>query len=226
LNKGKQELMQTMNNIEKMFFDEIRDKKKTASGVHHKTGKNGYVGTMRFPSDIMNRSEKMKYKKAGKVVTTNIFDEILPIDEFEQLETYEKRNRLQYWRNEKPNKEILQGMGISNKRYYDIVSELELPKAPRIKSDQSKIKSNQSRKGTVTKKITEQVPAVQKVIDVVEPPKEETKVQEVIVNGLNVIFTGTYSAEKIEKQLTKFMLLLDSEEDDFYIEFRLMQKAK
>jgi len=218
--------MQTMNNIEKMFFDEIRDKKKTASGVHHKTGKNGYVGTMRFPSDIMNRSEKMKYKKAGKVVTTNIFDEILPIDEFEQLETYEKRNRLQYWRNEKPNKEILQGMGISNKRYYDIVSELELPKAPRIKSDQSKIKSNQSRKGTVTKKITEQVPAVQKVIDVVEPPKEETKVQEVIVNGLNVIFTGTYSAEKIEKQLTKFMLLLDSEEDDFYIEFRLMQKAK
>lgn len=226
MNKGKQELMQTMNNIEKMFFDEIRDKKKTASGVHHKTGKNGYVGTMRFPSDIMNRSEKMKYKKAGKVVTTNIFDEILPIDEFEQLETYEKRNRLQYWRNEKPNKEILQGMGISNKRYYDIVSELELPKAPRIKSDQSKIKSNQSRKGTVTKKITEQVPAVQKVIDVVEPPKEETKVQEVIVNGLNVIFTGTYSAEKIEKQLTKFMLLLDSEEDDFYIEFRLMQKAK
>ena len=218
--------MQTMNNIEKMFFDEIRDKKKTASGVHHKTGKNGYVGTMRFPSDIMNRSEKMKYKKAGKVVTTNIFDEILPIDEFEQLETYEKRNRLQYWRNEKPNKEILQGMGISNKRYYDIVSELELPKAPRIKSDQSKIKSNQSRKGTVTKKITEQVPAVQKVIDVVEPPKEETKVQEVIVNGLNVIFTGTFSAEKIEKQLTKFMLLLDSEEDDFYIEFRLMQKAK
>jgi hypothetical protein len=218
--------MQTMNNIEKMFFDEIRDKKKTASGVHHKTGKNGYVGTMRFPSDIMNRSEKMKYKKAGKVVTTNIFDEILPIDEFEQLETYEKRNRLQYWRNEKPNKEILQGMGISNKRYYDIVSELELPKAPRIKSDQSKIKNNQPRKGTVTRKITEQVPAVQNVVDVVEPPKEETKVQEVIVNGLNVIFTGTFSAEKIEKQLTKFMLLLDSEEDDFYIEFRLMQKAK
>jgi hypothetical protein len=129
---------------------------------------------------------------------------------------------LQYWRNEKPNKEILQGMGISNKRYYEIVSELELPKAPRIKS-------TEPRKGTAPKKNTstqKSIPAVQEVIEVPEPPKEETKVQEVIVNGLNVIFTGTYSAEKIEKQLTKFMLLLDSEEDDFYVEFRLMQKSK
>jgi hypothetical protein len=215
-------MMQKPNHIERMFYDEIRDKKKTASGVHHKTGKNGYVGTMKFPSDIMNRKEKMRYRKAGKVVTSNIFDEVLPIEEFEQLETYEKRNRLQYWRNEKPNKEILKGMGISNKRYYEIVSELELPKAPRIKS-------TEPRKGTAIKKNTssqKSVPAVQKVIEVPEPPKEEAKVQEVIVNGLNVIFTGTYSAEKIEKQLTKFMLLLDSEEDDFYVEFRLMQKSK
>ena len=202
-----------------MFHDEVRDKKRIANNVHHKTGKNGYVGKLRFPSDIMSRSDKIRYRKAGKIVTSNLFEEVLPIDEFEQLETYEQRNRLQYWRNQKPNKEILKGMGISNKRYYDIVSELDLPKAPRIKS-------NQPRKATATKKITEQAPAVQKMEQAPTLPKEEEKVQEVIVNGLNVIFTGTYSAEKIEKQLTKFMLLLDSEEDDFYVEFRLMQKSR
>src|SRR3982751_5228723 len=125
-------MMQKLNDIERMFYDEVRDKKKTASGVHHKTGKNGYVGKMRFPTDFMNRSEKMKYRRAGKVVTTNIFDEILPIEEFEKLETYEQKNRLQYWRNERPNKEIVQGMGISNKKFYDLVSELELPKAKRV----------------------------------------------------------------------------------------------
>lgn len=216
-------MMQIKNNIERMFYDEIRDKKRTASGVHHKTGKNGYVGTMRFPSDIMNRKEKMKYRRAGKVLTSNIFDEVLPIDEFENLETYEQRNRLQYWRNEKSNKEILAGMGISNKRYYDIVSQLELPKAPRIKPNAPR-KAIAKKKELIPVEIQETVPAVQNEIEVPEPPKEESKVQEVIVNGLNVIFTGTYSAEKIEKQLTKFMLLLDDEEDDFYIEFRLMQK--
>jgi hypothetical protein len=223
-------MMQNISNIEKLFYEEVKEKKKTASGVHHKTGKNGYVGNMRFPSDIMSRSEKMRYRKAGKVVTTNIFDEVLPIDEFEQLETYEKKNRLAYWRNEKSNKEILQGMGISNKRYYEIVAELQLPKAPRIKP-------NQPRKATVKKKqepkesstpisLTEMVPAVQKLVEALETPKEETKAQEDIVNGLNVSFKGTFSAEKIEKQLTKFMLLLDSEEDDFYVEFRLMQKSE
>ena len=212
-------MMQKLNDIERMFYDEVRDKKKTASGVHHKTGKNGYVGKMRFPTDFMNRSEKMKYRRAGKVVTTNIFDEILPIEEFEKLETYEQKNRLQYWRNERPNKEIVQGMGISNKKFYDLVSELELPKAKRVDR-------NPTRKASATKKVKELVPAVQEVSEVVIPPKQETNVQEVIVNGLNVIFTGTYSAEKIEKQLTKFMLLLDSEEDDFYIEFRLMQKSE
>ena len=223
-------MMQNISNIEKLFYDEVREKKKTASGVHHKTGKNGYVGNMRFPSDIMSRSEKMRYRKAGKVVTTNIFDEILPIDEFEQLETYEKKNRLAYWRNEKSNKEILQGMGISNKRYYEIVAELQLPKAPRIKP-------NQPRKATAKKKqepttsptpvsLTEMVPAVQKLVEALETPKEEKNEQEPIVNGLNVSFTGTYSAEKIEKQLTKFMLLLDSEEDDFYVEFTMIQKTE
>lgn len=215
-----------MNDIQRMFHDEIRDKKKTASGVHHKTGKNGYVGNMRFPSDLMNRSQKIKHRKAGKVVTSNIFDEILSIDEFEKLETYEQRNRLQYWRNQKQNKEILNGMGISNKRYYDIVAELELPKAPRIKSGEP------PRKGTATKimnqsvAIQERVPAVQETSDVLISPKQDSNPQDIIVEGLNVIFTGTYTAEKIEKQLTKFMLLLDSEEDDFYIEFRLMQKSK
>jgi len=70
------------------------------------------------------------------------------------------------------------------------------------------------------------VPAVQESSEVLTPPNEVKNPQEIIVEGLNVIFTGTYTAEKIEKQLTKFMLLLDSEEDDFYIEFRLMQKSK
>ena len=98
---------------EKLFNQEVRDKKRTASGVHSKTGKNGYVGKMRFPSDIMSRKEKYNYRKAGKVMTTNMYDEILTVEEFEQLETQEKRNRLSYWRNIYTNKEILEAMGIA-----------------------------------------------------------------------------------------------------------------
>jgi hypothetical protein len=210
-------MVHLLSEAEKMFHDEVRQKKRTASGVHHKTGKNGYVGTMRFPSDIMNRKDKMRYRKAGKVVTTNIFDTIIAIDEFEALETYEQRNRLQYWRNEKTNKEILAGLGISSKKYYEIVSSLDLPKAPRGKSKPRKATAKKEPKFVAIEDEKIDVPAVQ------ETPKQ---VQEIMVEGLNLVFQGTYNAEVIQKQLTKFSLILEDEPDEYYFEFRLMQKQK
>ena len=220
-------MMPFFSEIEKMFHEEVRDKKRTASGVHHKTGKNGYVGTMRFPTDIMNRSEKIRHRKASKCMTTNIFDEILTIDEFEKLETYEKKNRLAYWRNKYSNKEIQKAMGIANSPYYKIVESLELPKAPRIKSD---LDGKQKRTGKAS---GQKIIAIQsdlhfeeeKLPEVPEAPKPATIVQEVVFEGLNVMFRGTYTADKIEKQLTKFMLLLDGEDnEEFYVELKLMQK--
>jgi hypothetical protein len=211
-------MVHLLSEAEKMFHDEVRQKKRTASGVHHKTGKNGYVGTMRFPSDIMNRKDKMRYRKAGKVVTTNIFDTIIAIDEFEALETYEQRNRLQYWRNEKTNKEILAGLGISSKKYYEIVSSLDLPKAPRGKSKPRKATAKKEPKFVAIEDEKIDVPAVQ------ETPKPQ--VQEIMVEGLNLVFQGTYNAEVIQKQLTKFSLILEDEPDEYYFEFRLMQKQK
>ena len=56
--KGQQKIMNHISEEEKLFHNEVREKKKAASGVHSKTGKKGYVGRMRFPSDILNRTEK------------------------------------------------------------------------------------------------------------------------------------------------------------------------
>jgi hypothetical protein len=50
-------------------------------------------------------------------------------------------------------------------------------------------------------------------------------VQEIIVEGLHLSFIGTYDAEKIQKQLSKFDLMLEGEESDFYIEMKIMQRA-
>jgi len=209
--------MRYFSEAEKVFHDEIREKKKAASGVHSKTGKNGYVGTMRFPSDIMSRKEKMKYRKASKVVTTNLYDEILPKEEFDKLETYEKKNRLQYWRNTYQNKEIMKAMGLSNALYYNLVGELELPKAARINHGKPK------RKAAV--KISEE-PEVKEEKQALPVPIETAPVQEIIVDGLHLVFNGTYKAEQIIRQLAKFELLLDNEADPYYIELKLVQKKK
>jgi hypothetical protein len=209
---------QRYSEVESVFMDEIQSKKKEFKDFRNAT-KHKRLGkkSVMFASDFMSRKEKMKYQKAGEVLTTNMYDTILTIAEFNELEKHEKKNRLQYWRTQYSNKEIQQAMGIANSPFYKIVEELDLPKAPR---------THKPRTGTSTKK--KESPKETSVVaapPIVPEVKEEKQVvQEVIVNGLNVIFNGTYSAEKIEKQLTKFMLLLEGEEDEFYIEMKLMQK--
>lgn len=200
---------------EKLFLEDIREKKKAASGVHHKTGKNGYTGTIRFPTDLMTRKEKYNHRKAGKVMTTNLFDEILTKEEFEKLETYEKKNRLAYWRTQFQNKEIMKKMGLTNAQYYTIVGELDLPKAPRVNND----KPRKTRKAVTTK-----TAAIAETPAAAEPAAAPEPVQEIIIDGLDLVYNGTFSAEQLQKTMSKFIALLEGEEDQFYIELKLMQK--
>ena len=157
-----------------------------------------------------------------------MYDEIISIEEFEKLEEYEQRYMLSYWRNTYSNKTITDGMGIWNARYYKIVADLGLPKARRVNSPISA-----PRKGTT--KTASKEPAIQSAIQSSLIKFEETTppapvaaqpvVQEIIIDGLHLSFIGTYDADKIQKQLSKFDLLLEGEEDDFYIEMKITQKA-
>lgn len=199
---------------ERVFHEDVREKRKAASGVHSKTGKKGYVGKMLFPTDIMSRKDKYNYRKAGKIVSTNLYEEILTIDEFEKLEDFEKRNRMQYWRNQYQAKDVKKGMGIGAKRYYEIISELGLPKGQR-----GVRKGAQRTAATKSAAITPKETAAPTITP--EPP-----VQEILVNGIHFVYSGNFSATHIQNQLLKFASLLDGETDEFYVELKLMQKSK
>lgn len=206
---------------EQSFNEEIRDKRKGLSGVRGKTGKKGYVGKMLFPSDIMSRKDKYNHRKAGKLVISNLYKEILTIDEFRKLETEEQKNMMLYWRNEYTNGEIKEAMGIANSPYYKLVAELGLPKAPR-----GPIK-NKSRAAKT--KIVAAAPKKEEVAPTAAPEAiaaPETPVQEVLVNGMYLVFNGSFSPAHIQNQILKFASMLDGEEDEFYIELKLMQKSK
>ena len=220
--------MMKFTEAENSFYEDIREKKRTASGIHHKTGSRGYVGKMRFPTDIMSRKDKYNYRKAGKVMISNLMDEILTIDEFENLEKIEQKRFLEYWRSKYTNLEITEKMGIWNARYYKIVAELGLPKAPRINKTvpqrraAAKVIANNPKSAIAVAEapVIEAAP----IIEAAAPVKES--VQEIIVHGLHLVYTGTFTPEEIIKQLTKFELLLDGEPDEFYIELKLVQKQR
>jgi hypothetical protein len=207
---------------EKLFNQEVRDKKRTASGVHHKTGKNGYTGKILFPSDIMSRKEKIKHRKAGKVMITNMYEELITLEEFEELEFQERKNRMAYWRTVYTNKEIMKAMGIHNNKYYKIVAELGLPKAPRIDRQ-----APRKAKAINVQETQEKAIAIESSpIKTQAPEVKPEPIQEILVNGIHLVFNGTYSPETIQKKLAKFELMLEDETDDFYIELKLVQKQK
>jgi hypothetical protein len=215
--------MQPYNEAEKIFYDEIRDKKKETA-LYKTATQHKRLGAKKvlFATDLMSRKEKLKHMKAGKVMTTNMYEDILPIAEFEKLETYEKRNRLQYLRTKHSAKEIQEAMGTNSKRYYEIIKELDLPKAPRNKEGQPP----QVRKAAIKRKEQPAAAiAIQSQLEL-ETPATQEQPQRIIVNGLNLEFNGTFSAEQIIKQFFKFGALLEEEEDKYYIELRLQQKPQ
>jgi hypothetical protein len=216
--------MKQWNEAERSFYEDVREKKKAASGVHSKTGSRGYVGTMRFPTDIMSRKDKYNYRKAGKVMITNLMDEILVLDEFKDLDVAEQRKYLEYWRSKYTNKEIQAGMKLHNSGYYKLVADLDLPKAPRIDRNRNTPKR-------IGKAKTTAPAAKAKAVEVIEPEAApviniQAPEPEPLENGLHLIYNGIFSPEQIIKQLTKFELLLDGEPDNFYIELKLVQKEK
>jgi hypothetical protein len=209
--------MQPNNGAEDIFYQEIREKKKETALLRTAT-QHRRLGAKKvlFATDLMSRKEKLKHTKAGKVMTTNMYEDILPIAEFEKLEDYEKRNRLQYLRSVKSAKEIQAAMGTNSKRYYEIIKELDLPKAPRTKSGAA------PRKAAIRRKEPAAV-AIQSQLEL-ETPAPPEPVQKIIIDGLNLEFNGTFTAEQIIKQFLKFGALLEGEDDKYYIELRLQQK--
>lgn len=209
------------NEAEEIFLDDIKAKKReTASKIIATKFKR--KSNVLFPSDTMNRKEKLKHTKAGKIVTTNLFDTIIPIDEFEALEQHEQRNRLAYWRTKYQNKEIMTALGVSNKRYYDKVAELGLPKAPRTDTGEKK-----QRKAKASIKFTKapEKAAIQSNLEIEPIQPAPAPVQEIIIDGLHLVYNGTFNSEQIIKQMLKFGALLEGEENEFYIELKLVEKA-
>jgi hypothetical protein len=116
-----------MDLYSKLWNEEIRDKKRTARGVHGKTGKRGYVGKMMLTSDFLSGKEKREYTKSGKVRTYNMKD-IMPYLEFQTFNQEEQKKLLKSWRDIYSNEKIINEMQINKNVYYDLVSDFSLKK--------------------------------------------------------------------------------------------------
>ena len=110
-----------MNEIEKTWNEEVREKKRTASGVHGKKGKRGYAGTMRTPVDLMTDPKERRAYEGTTPVRASIInppDELVPHEEFKKMSRQEKILLLYKLRSNYSVKAVADAWGISDKTLY------------------------------------------------------------------------------------------------------------
>ena len=113
-----------MENVEKIFNDDIRNKKRTGVGIHKRKGKRGYVGRMVTTVDLLKGEEKKAYKQAGELKQMNVYDKLITLDE---LNTFDKEIQQQIilnWRKKYSVSEISKGLRASKYYYYEKLYEL------------------------------------------------------------------------------------------------------
>jgi predicted DNA-binding protein YlxM (UPF0122 family) len=113
-----------LSSIDKIFNEDIREKRKTSRGVYSRTGKRGYVGKMKFPSDIMHSKDRRKYRGNGKVVVWNMYEDIMEYSYFKGLPQQEQKKVLEGLRKKHTNKEIQTQWGLAAQSFYNLVTKL------------------------------------------------------------------------------------------------------
>lgn len=85
-----------MNDFEKIFQQEIREKKLIARSSKNKVSTNPRkCSKVMMPSDLLTGAEKRKYTKSGKVVTYKMSDMFITYDEFLNLDLDKRKEYLE-----------------------------------------------------------------------------------------------------------------------------------
>ena len=117
-----------MNTYERMFQEDIQEKKKIGRGSFNRRGK-GVKHVMRgikTPYDFMSTKEKKKLN--SEVRSFNMYETILTKEEFDTKDQETQKALLTKWRELYDNMEIMMGMGIrGNNAYHRLIKELEIP---------------------------------------------------------------------------------------------------
>lgn len=216
--------------VAKMMNQEIREKKRTASGVHSKTGKRGYVGKMMFPNDLMSAKEKRQYRKSSKVEVYNMYDTMMSYEEFNKLPKADQAKALQAYREKFTLKDIFAHWKIGSNTLYKLIGDLDLPPLPRGNIKGGARKGAGRPKGTTKTEPQVVAPTIEEYpsINIEQLIEEEITKRFNKINkqatGFTTQITGTYSAEEIMNKLVKIAGFIEGETKKFKIELTITEQ--
>jgi hypothetical protein len=221
-------------NIEKLFLEDVREKKKAGRGAFHMRGKgirHGSNKALRTPFHFMKNKEKKKLD--GEVVSYNM-NSLMAYHDFEQKDFETKKMLMTNWRAMYQNNEIMdaffdegKGKRFNAQSFANLVNELGCP--PKAKGG-SKSRAYTSRvgKGKVKKEDKVEEESKQLLAEFKDLAKENLPQEAkpmLITNGLHLEYNGDYDAESISKIFTKLQLLVEGEESKFKLSISLSERT-
>lgn len=219
--------MRYYENIEKLFKEDIREKKKTGSGAFHMRGKgvkHGFNGALRTPYHFMKTKEKKKLD--GEVVSYNMYETVLRKEEFLLKDEATQKMLLTRWREIYDNDIICEAMGTFKNQYFKLCKDLGVPNKPRggrIARAGKTTKKKEPKMVAITE-VTSKEPMYETQLDLEIETKPEVK-PKLITNGLHLEYNGDFDSEQISKIFTKLQLLVEGETNKFNLAISVTERA-
>lgn len=214
-------------NIERLFLEEVREKKKVGYGAYHKAGK-GVLSksnqALRTPYFFMKEKER---KMLSGAVETKY--EVLTWEQWSKTDRDTQRTLLTKWRELYPNKEIMKTLEIgrvkklNSQSFADIVNELGCPVKRELSASEKKRKSKAFAMSLPKKMMNSQLE-----LEVGKAKTESTRIEPLkiatpVINGLHLEYNGDFDQEQLTKIFTKLQLLIDGEPNKFKINLCLTE---
>lgn len=181
--------------IERLFYDDIKGKKRIASGIHKRKGKRGYVGKLYLTSDLLKGKAKKDYQNTSKVVAWNMYDEICSWEEFTVLPDEMKKKYLEEYRKRFTNRQVQDKWGLNDYEFYTkLIKRLG-------------VKTNRSGRKVKGKAVS--------IDNSQNEPVVESEPEQTFSEGIQIKFSGLYNSDKIQNRLEKLALMLEDETSYF-----------
>lgn len=108
-------LLRHIENIERIFNSDVREKRRAATGVHHRASRRGYIrGGVKTQSDFLTAKQKRELN--GEIRVSNKYDNLENVPQLRDLDQRpreEAKMILTYVRNVHKQKDIAKHFGIS-----------------------------------------------------------------------------------------------------------------
>ena len=225
-------------NIERLLREDIIEKKRTGRGAFSMRGKgvkHGISGAFRTPSYFMSNKEKKLLN--GEVETFNMYETILPYEEFKLKDKEMQKLMLTRWREIYDNMKIRTELGLSNKAFYDLVAELEIPKKTRIeRKGLRKVTKTKQAKPQTTAQVTPKKSLLELAEDAIEredqrqqkielkKAEKEEILQAVVLNrGMTLNYHDDYNVEELDDIFSKCQLIINGAKHKYKLSLTLTE---